>query len=52
VTVGLGGIVGVKVGKRVRVGTPVGVRAMDVAVPEILAASAVCAITVGRNSGG
>ena len=45
-------MVGVKVGKRVRVGTLDGVRAIDVAVPEMLAASAVCAITVGRSSGG
>ena len=52
VTVGLGGVVGVNVGKRVRVGTLVGVRAIEVCVPAMLAASAVCAITVGKYSGG
>ena len=48
----VGGIVGVNVGKRVRVCVTVGVRAMAVPVPAMLAASAVHAITVGKYSGG
>jgi hypothetical protein len=52
VAVRVGRGVGVNVGKRVCVGRVVGVRAIAVCVPEMLAASAVCAITVGRYSGG
>ena len=43
---------GVNVGKRVRVCVTVGVRAMAVPVPATFAASAVCAMIVGRYSGG
>lgn len=40
------------VGKRVRVGRLVGVRAIAVCVPAMLAESTVNAITVGKYSGG
>lgn len=50
VNVGLG--LGVLVGLGIFVGNSVGVNALLVCVPEMLAASTVNAITVGRYSGG
>jgi len=52
VAVNVGRGVGESVGRGVLVGSLVGVNAIDVPVPEMLADSAVSAITVGRYSGG
>jgi len=52
VAVDVGRGVGVRVGRGVLVGVTVGVSAIAVSVPEMFAASAVSAITVGRYSGG
>jgi len=52
VAVDVGAGVNVEVGLRVLVGTDNASAAMDVSVPAMFADSAVCAMTVGRNSGG
>ena len=52
VAVNVGRGLGVFVGRGISVGVSVGVNAILVCVPEILAASTVRAMTVGRYSGG